>query len=692
MGETFLKLAASYCKSLDSAVHKDIFEPIQLAVGTASGAEIAMQRTQAKIESDPSGYITLHLDCINAFNSVDRAAMLALVYADKRLRNAWNIFAFAYGKPSSLLIRHQGHIMGSINSAQGVKQGCVLGSLGFALVMQPVYEACLRDLPAVSASAIMDDFTITGPPEDIFEVYDRFVRLATPLGVLVNTAKTKIQQARGVPSALTIQQAAARSLEIVKGNHKCLGGLVGVDDAHAIAWLEIKLTKQTPLTMAIADSRFPSLLALRCAKINNIPKPMYLLRAMPLRITLTPITSFDQRNRQALLPRLIRSPSPLPPSALISLTQPGRIGLGLLELESIAPAARWASAVAAAKDLQTLVATSPAPDALPFVQDRVMACYMMRQRSIPQLQPGAPDPDEPLDKLEILPHDPNDIIAHYDDLPLKGLQRALSKQIVNRKLHAFLHSADCSHADKLRLTSCQHKTTSRWMRPHPAFPLYSDLCTSLAVRMRLGLPPLENLPTLCSLCDQDISLYPWHGLSCKKVKRRAITVRHDRATNLLLRFARSQDCAASFFTKDLSHILPDGHIAMTHRSILFDFSGVNIHAPSYADMEPGAALDTRAAAKRTKNEAFCRSQGCDFVPVIVDQYGCMHADALQLLADIQTESLSALGTPNPLRLSKSAFLQQFSSMWHFDNARIMVQWLTMSRDARVRRDVSRVIY
>ena len=101
---------------------------------------------------------------------------------------------------------------------------------------------------------------------------------------------------------------------------------------------------------------------------------------------------------------------------------------------------------------------------------------------------------------------------------------------------------------------------------------------------------------------------------------------------------------------------------------------------------------TRAAAKRTKKEAL----GCDFVPVIVDQYGCMHADALQLLSDIQTESLSALGTANPLRLSKGAFLQhideQFSSMWHFDNARIMVQWLTMSREARVRRDVSRVIY
>jgi hypothetical protein len=57
--------------------------------------------------------------------------------------------------------------------------------------------------------------------------------------------------------------------------------------------LEAKLTMQTPVTRALRDSRFPSLLALQLAKISNIPKPMYLLRAMPLRITLAPITAFD---------------------------------------------------------------------------------------------------------------------------------------------------------------------------------------------------------------------------------------------------------------------------------------------------------------------------------------------------------------------------------------------------------------
>ncbi len=89
-----------------------------------------------------------------------------------------------------------------------------------------------------------------------------------------------------------------------------LGGLVGVDDQGAIAWLEAKLTMQTPVTRALRDSRFPSLLALQLAKISNIPKPMYLLRAMPLRITLAPITAFDQRNHDALLPRLLCSSIP----------------------------------------------------------------------------------------------------------------------------------------------------------------------------------------------------------------------------------------------------------------------------------------------------------------------------------------------------------------------------------------------
>ena len=38
MGELFLKLAAKYCHNMDKGSHTDIFEPIQLALDSPSGA------------------------------------------------------------------------------------------------------------------------------------------------------------------------------------------------------------------------------------------------------------------------------------------------------------------------------------------------------------------------------------------------------------------------------------------------------------------------------------------------------------------------------------------------------------------------------------------------------------------------------------------------------------------------------
>jgi hypothetical protein len=690
MGEFFLKLAANYCISLGADSHAAIFEPIQLAVGTPCGAERAVQRIQACIEAYPTEHITIHIDATNAFPSLERAPLLASVYADRRLCSSWNVFSFAYGSPSTLLVMHHGHVMGQFPSDRGVKQGCALAGMGFAHTIHPVYQACVADLPELTATAIMDDFTVTGPPDQAFEAYDRYVRLAAPLGVQASAPKTKIQQAAGVPSEFTRRAAAERGIEIVNGNVKCLGGMVGVDDVAAVAWLKDKLAKQSSITDAIKDSRFPLIHALCCAKINNIPKPIFLLRAMPLRVTLVPISDFDRANRMALTPRLLRCSSPLPPSALVSLTQPGRNGgMGLLELEVIAPAARWASVVAAAPDLQRFSAPSFVRAPLPFVVDREIAFDLLQRRGVPRLQAGQPLPDDnSLELLTTLPYSPDDIIDHYRSFSnLSGLQRCLSKQILNQRLHEFLHSDACSNADLLRLTSCRHKSAARWMQPHPAFPTLSDLAITVTSRQWLGLAPVPLMPSHCPLCSLDISAHPWHAFSCKMLKRKSILVRHDRACQLLLRFARDNECTGHFVTKDLARVLPDGHISMAYRTILFDLSGVNVHAPSYQDMKPGQALGARASAKISKNGPYSRDQGCEFVPFVIDQYGSIGPDALQLLKDIQAEALFCSGSPNPLRLSRSSFLHQLSCLWQFENARIVVQWLTMARDKHVRHKV-----
>ena len=359
----------------------------------------------------------------------------------------------------------------------------------------------------------MDDFTVTGLPDAVFEVFDRFVDLARPLGIVVNTSKTKIQQATGEPSEQTAQLAANRGLEVVRGNNKCLGGLVGVDDQAAVTWLEAKLAKQSPVTRALRDPRFPSLLGQHVVKLSNIPKPMYLLRAMPLRITLIPITNFDQRNREALLPRLLRCSTPLPSSALVFLTQPGgNGGVGLKALESIAPAARWASAAAAAPDLQVFAASCPHKQ-LPFLLDRNAAYGMLLACGVQRLAPGQPEPEDLASRLRILPLHPAEIVTHYEGIAeLKGLQRVLSLQILNHRLQTFVESAECTNSDLVRLASCRHKTTQSWMRPSPSFPIYSDLCTTIAFRLRLGLPPLDDLPEVCPLCGKDVTLSPWHAL------------------------------------------------------------------------------------------------------------------------------------------------------------------------------------
>ena len=123
---------------------------------------------QAAVEADQD-CIAIHVDFTNAYNSLSRRAMLSSVFSDSRLSHLWKVFFFCYGQPSHLCIRERGFLVDTILSQEGGKQGCVLAGLGFARAMQPLYEAAVKDLPAVTVRAIVDDFTLVGPPQETFE-------------------------------------------------------------------------------------------------------------------------------------------------------------------------------------------------------------------------------------------------------------------------------------------------------------------------------------------------------------------------------------------------------------------------------------------------------------------------------------------------------------------------------------------
>ena len=95
-------------------------------------------------------------------------------------------------------------------------------------------------------------------------------------------------------------------------------------------------------------------------------------------------------------------------------------------------------------------------------------------------------------------------------------------------------------------------------------------------------------------------------------------------------------------------------------------------------------MSERECYKEGKYRAHCVTLGCSFIPFVVDSYGCLAPAALRLVKEIQAESVASLGPQAPFHLTRSSFLARLSSQWQLDNAKIMVQWLTMMRAAHLR--------
>ena len=125
--------------------------------------------------------------------------------------------------------------------------------------------------------------------------------------------------------------------------------------------------------------------------------------------------------------------------------------------------------------------------------------------------------------------------------------------------------------------------------------------------------------------------------------------------------------------------MPDAEIHMFYRTVDTDISGVNPHAPSYVNMLPGGAISAREAYKTAMYGTHSHQAGRTFGPFVLDCYGCLAPAALQVLKEIRDESLSLLGTSDPFRFSRSSFLAELSHQWQYDNARIVVQWMTLVR-------------
>ena len=160
-GEYFTKLAGTYVLlHVGKTALAGAFDSIQLA-WQSGGSELAIHLAQSWLDTSRQPSLLISADASNAFNSRDRAQILECLFEVPSLQSLFPFASWLYGVPSKLLFRLSSGAFHSITSSNGVRQGCTLGSLLYALSVQRHYVASVSGLP-VRASAIIDDFNIFG--------------------------------------------------------------------------------------------------------------------------------------------------------------------------------------------------------------------------------------------------------------------------------------------------------------------------------------------------------------------------------------------------------------------------------------------------------------------------------------------------------------------------------------------------
>ena len=172
VSEVFYRLASTYALGLVRDVLPQIFEPIQLGVGSIGGSERAVHLLQHGLATMGPDAVVLKCDFQNAFNERKREQILSALFKQDLLQPLWRLSHWAYETPSELLVFNNGDVCASISSEQGVKQGDGLGSLLFSLSMQDLYTQVTRNVQHVRCVAVADDLNLVGPVKEVSRVFD----------------------------------------------------------------------------------------------------------------------------------------------------------------------------------------------------------------------------------------------------------------------------------------------------------------------------------------------------------------------------------------------------------------------------------------------------------------------------------------------------------------------------------------
>ena len=296
--------------------------------------------------------VAVAADISNAFNNRERAEMLAALYQHESLKGLWRLADWAYTDKSPLWLRDSdGRVSSHLISSNGVRQGCGLGAVLFAISMKAIYEEVQKLVPGIRAIAIMDDFYMVGKPAEVLEAYEHFDRLCKLDGSLfLNRSKGKyisFQKEQMEPKLSS--KVEALELKVYNKAVKVLGAPIGIDDAEVDRLLTEKVNEYFALFERIQHKKMTEVTADQILRTCGVPSISYLLRCVAPARTRKVAQLFDAWVLGAYKTKHGIGDHELTPDKLLQLTLPLRSsGLGLTNHMDTAWFAFWGAAARAA--------------------------------------------------------------------------------------------------------------------------------------------------------------------------------------------------------------------------------------------------------------------------------------------------------------------------------------------------------
>ena len=642
VGSSLRRLVAkAACRSVRDVVVAKL-APAQLGFGIQLGAEAAVHAARSFLSNLSSGQALLKIDFTNAFNSLRRDQMLAVIREE--LPELFPFIDSCYAGQSFLRFGQF-----TLLSDEGPQQGDPLGPLLFCSTTL----ALVKRVKSQCNIWYMDDGTLGDEVDTLLADFRMLLEEGKKFGLVVNVAKCEVitdddevlQKFRDIaPDIRHVKTASALLLGAP------IGGRQSVEDVLSAKLLELRRLSTRVSLLNAHDALF---LLKNCF---SIPKLMYTLRSAPC-YTHQLLEEYDDVIRSTL--QHIMN---------VSLSDD-------VWDQATLPVANGGLGIRRATDV-----------ALPAYLSSVASSHALITQLLPQ---------RVLDTSGTNDHSFTAAVVEWESRagsalvqrPFPTDQKIWDATLVKVQ-EAKVLSAALDLASKARLIAAAAPHSGAFLHARPCSSLGTRLDNSslrIAIALRLGAPVC--LPHIC-ICGAAVDSTGRHGLSCRKSAGRLS--RHSAVNELIKRSLSSAEIPSRLEPTSLirqDERRPDG-MSLTPwsngRCLAWDFTCPDTMAPSHINNAvngPGVVACEAEEKKRSKyaslSPTFC------FVPVAVETLGALGDGAVEMFHELGRRITAVTGE----RRATEFLLQRLSVAIQRGNAASILGTVDSATDSQNLDDV-----